>query len=252
MTSAAFTMDGTASYKAAAAAATVDLALASTDGVRSVQWRVVGSSSSLIVTPTIVATGAPNGVTATVDMPAAVDITDAGYAILIECKVNGGVGLDGYADPALIATGLLGVVNKYKRLPFAVGETFERDAATGTAEELNERNGVSGGLKEITPATLGANANNYGPTDFDVADVVRVSASGAVNITGLVAAGAKCPKYLLNVGANTITLKHADGGSSAENQFKLPGAADLSLIADKMMCLVYDVTGTRWRVVSVA
>ncbi len=249
MTSAAFTMDGTATYKAVAAGASVALALSDTTGVSTVQWRIAGYSDSDVTTPTITPSGTPSGVTASITMPTPVG--EEGYSLLIECKVNLGVDVDGEANSALISTGLLTVLNVNGKAPFALGETMEADAETGVVQRLNEGVGVSGSRSVITPSTLSGATHNYNPAGFSTADVVRISSSAGIDLTGLVGTGAKSPKILCNVGANTITLKNLSGSSDANNQFKFAGAVDVSLIAEKSVLIYYDATTTKWRAVSI-
>jgi len=54
----------------------------------------------------------------------------------------------------------------------------------------------------------------------------------------------------VNVGVNTLTLKHQNVASTAANRIIGLGGVDKSLPADSAAVLVYDDVSTRWRVIS--
>lgn len=97
----------------------------------------------------------------------------------------------------------------------------------------------------ITPTALAANTNDWNPTGFSGAREIRVSASVAVDLTGLVADSNGRAIWLTNVGANTITIKH-DLTSTAANRFFCLGAADIALTQYKRVYLIYNTTLSRW------
>jgi hypothetical protein len=118
-------------------------------------------------------------------------------------------------------------------------------------------NGVRVSYVVITPASLAANANNYSPTDaitpsatWASADIVRLSASTPVNITGfgLIADDSKSRKYVCNVGTQTITLKFQDGASSSDGRILSSTGADIALTPNMGVWLYYDDTTSRYRV----
>ncbi len=102
----------------------------------------------------------------------------------------------------------------------------------------------------LTPSALTVNTNDYAPTNVQGAAVMRVAATGAVDLTGIVAAATPHAKLLLNVGAQTITLKPASGSSAAANRFRCAGAADVALTAGRGVWIWYDVVSTVWQVVT--
>ncbi len=102
----------------------------------------------------------------------------------------------------------------------------------------------------ITPSSLTVNTNDYAPTSLQAAAVLRVSATGAVDLTGLVAAATPHAKLLINVGTQTITLKTASGSSAAANRWRCPGAVDFSLTAGTAVWIFYDLASTVWQVIS--
>ena len=82
-----------------------------------------------------------------------------------------------------------------------------------------------------------------------------MSSDGTWDITGI--AGGDAPEasegrvlILMNIGANNIVLNHEDGASAAANQFKLPGATDLTLLPDESVQVWWDVTTDKWRVMN--
>lgn len=112
-----------------------------------------------------------------------------------------------------------------------------------------------GFYKETSPASIGSSQNNYAlsaGTSF-----YRLTSSGAFDITGIAA-----PSFsggttgtggyrltLVNIGANTLTLKHESASSTAANRIIGRGAADFALTAGLAVDLIYDLTTARWRVI---
>lgn len=101
----------------------------------------------------------------------------------------------------------------------------------------------------LTPTALTVNTNDYNPSSWVTAAVVRLAATGAINLTGVKAAANSGVKLLVNIGAFTITLTTADVLSTAANRFRCPGAANFLLTAGKSAWIWYDVTSAVWQVV---
>ena len=98
----------------------------------------------------------------------------------------------------------------------------------------------------VNPSAITGNTNDYSVGDGFFA---RVSATGAFNLTGIVAPGIGTGQRILwfvNLGSNTITLKNNDGASSAGNRFLCPGNVDYSLTQFKTVLLYYSTTDSRW------
>ena len=100
----------------------------------------------------------------------------------------------------------------------------------------------------LSPPALTISVNNYAPTGFAAASIIRITATGAVDITGITAASANTFHLLVNIGTNTITLKHASGSSTAANRFRCPSAGDVSLTGSSAVWIWYDVASTVWQV----
>ncbi len=95
-----------------------------------------------------------------------------------------------------------------------------------------------------TPAQITSTQNNYA---LATAEIVRLSTDAARDMTGIVAASDGTQRLLVNVGANDLTLKHQNAGSSAANRFFCQGAADIILNASLAADIFYDATSAFWR-----
>lgn len=106
----------------------------------------------------------------------------------------------------------------------------------------------------LSPASITVSQNNYAPTGIDTASTLRLTSSGAVNITGLagLASGPTAPTSgrkikLINIGSFAITLVANSGSSTAANRFGFP--ASFILYAGQACELLYDGTSSLWRVI---
>lgn len=99
-------------------------------------------------------------------------------------------------------------------------------------------------------ATLSANTNNLDVGEYGL---IRIQSTGNFDWTGLVPRGGAAANagrviYILNRGTNTITLKHEDAASTAENRFYTHNGNNLSLQAGHVILGMYDGVLNRWRV----
>jgi hypothetical protein len=97
-----------------------------------------------------------------------------------------------------------------------------------------------------SPSQITENQNDYAGA---TADINRLSADAARDITGLSAGTSGQTVVLVNVGSAAITLKHQNTGSSAANRIIVPWAGDYIMDANGAAVLVYDNTTSRWRVI---
>jgi hypothetical protein len=103
----------------------------------------------------------------------------------------------------------------------------------------------------VSPAALSAGQNDWNPGR---ADVLYVTSSAAVTITGLSATGIPDGFVVLLMNANAsggaaITLAHESASSSAANRFRSPFSSNVILYADGgSATLVYHSAINRWRV----
>lgn len=106
----------------------------------------------------------------------------------------------------------------------------------------------------LTPTQLTLSTNDWAPAGLAGALVVRISASGAINLTGIKNPETGTPRllFLTNIGTQTITLKHGSASSVAANRFALPAAADRLLTQNAGALLQYDITDSVWRLLALA
>lgn len=102
----------------------------------------------------------------------------------------------------------------------------------------------------VSPSSLSASQNNYAP---GVCDILRLTSSTAIDITGLAAATADgALRLLINTNASggaNITLKHESASSTAANRFRSVTAADIVLLPDGgSVTLTYSNAISRWRI----
>lgn len=100
----------------------------------------------------------------------------------------------------------------------------------------------------LSPASLGSSQNDYNPAGLAGAQVLRLTAGTAVNLTGLQGGASGRVMVLENIGSNAITLVDESGSSSAANRFAL--ASNVALAADQIAVVKYDSTSSRWRLMS--
>lgn len=102
----------------------------------------------------------------------------------------------------------------------------------------------------VTPGSLSASQNDYAP---GVCDIIRLSSSTAIDITGLVAGTVDgALRLVINTnasGGSNITLKHESASSTAGNRFRSVTAADIVLLPDGgSVTLTYSNAISRWRI----
>jgi hypothetical protein len=103
----------------------------------------------------------------------------------------------------------------------------------------------------VTPAALSAGQNNWAP---GTADIVWVSSSVAVTITGLLASGVPdgFSVTIFNVnasGGSSITLAHESSSSDAANRMLSPFGTNFVIAAGGgSATLVYHAASSRWRI----
>ena len=105
--------------------------------------------------------------------------------------------------------------------------------------------GVSGFSGTVSPSQITSNQNNYNPTGWSSATVMRLSTDASRNITGIYGGSAGRLAVLHNIGSFNFVLKDSDASSDAENRFALD--ADLTVRPDWTAVLQYDSTSQRWR-----
>jgi hypothetical protein len=124
-------------------------------------------------------------------------------------------------------------------LPFLDGNNI----FSGT-EFFSSQFGLSG---VISPAALAADQNDYSPTGFSGAAIVRQDGGAADrNITGLAGGAEGRILAIINIGTtNSLVLKDQSASSSATNRFLF--GADVTVGPNKEIALRYDAVSGRWR-----
>jgi len=134
----------------------------------------------------------------------------------------------------------------------AAGTTTEKVTLGGIRDLAHATRHQTGGADAVanvvnSPTQLSADQNNY---TLPAADIVRLDASAARNVTGFVAGTSGQAVLLINVGSHAITLKHQSASSTDVNRIVVPWAGDLVLAASGgAAVLIYDNTAQRWRAV---
>ncbi len=116
---------------------------------------------------------------------------------------------------------------------------------------INERFNLTG---DITPAALGVGpTQNYNPSGFSTATILRQDMSASGSIGGLVPGASPGSDQRVVVVHNldtvfTLTLNHEDAGSTAANRLSLPSSANLVINPLDSVTLWYDTVAARWKV----
>ena len=183
-------------------------------------------------------TVAADSVTATGDIQGAVvrgttalEFPATGVGVRCTTDTDTGIGQNGANTLSLYA-------GNFNWLNVLVGSVQTANSATFSATGAVINSGI------VTPTTLAANTDNYAPTGYSTATTLLLSASLAVDLTGIVAVSG-LTLWLVNIGANTITIKH-DVTSTAANRFYAPGAVDFALTQFKAVQARYIAAQSRW------
>jgi hypothetical protein len=132
------------------------------------------------------------------------------------------------------------------------GDSRLSNARTPTSHASTHQTGGSDAIAPVivTPSSLSASQNDYAP---GVCDIIRLSSSTAIDLTGLVAGTVDgAMRLVINTNASggaAITLKHESASSTAANRFRSATNADVILLADGgSVTLTYSTAISRWRI----
>lgn len=181
---------------------------------------------------------------------------DTDNTILLYTDADGCIAAGGGGNNAVLpAYGFVGDVGKgifdggNDVMSFAAGSTelARMYFLTSTDSAVQIRTGLEL-FGAITPTQLAANTDNWAPTGYGAATIIRASTDASRNLTGLFAPSGAAPRVicLSNVGAQNLVLVHS-ATSTATNQFLLPNNANLTLLPNMSVWLWYDPTSTKWR-----
>jgi len=97
----------------------------------------------------------------------------------------------------------------------------------------------------ISPSQITSNQNDYNPTGFAGADIVRFSTNALRLITGFVAPTHSRAKQLYNIGSESIVITAQDPSSSAVN--RIDARRDIVVAPNTSIVVWYDSVSSRWR-----
>lgn len=98
------------------------------------------------------------------------------------------------------------------------------------------------------PTTLSQFVANQNDLNLGNGGIIRISSDAARDVTGFVATSAGDARLLSNVGNFTITLKHNNTSSVANNRILCVGGTDVTISAGGSAAIYYDGVDSRWRV----
>jgi hypothetical protein len=111
---------------------------------------------------------------------------------------------------------------------------------------------VSLGYVTISPTAIAAQQNDYAPTGWSGADVVRVALTGNQTITGFSATATATRKVIVNTDAtDSLTLPHESASSTSSNRIATVNGASLVIPPGGSSTIHYDATTNRWRPIEV-
>lgn len=124
------------------------------------------------------------------------------------------------------------------------GIAFSKDTSAGqvTIESL-------GGIVGSTAASVSTKVLAFSQNDYDagVADIVRISPSADITLTGLSGGVNGVVRVLYNVGTHVVTLANGATTSQATNRFSI-SSGNIGLEGGDSASVWYDGTSQRWRV----
>ncbi len=100
---------------------------------------------------------------------------------------------------------------------------------------------------KFSAVSIAASQNDYAGFASTSYKCFRVTASAAINITGILAAAADRVIFIDNTsGSATVTFKHQSGSSGADNRITCTTGADIALAAGEKMAFFYDQAIAEW------
>lgn len=157
------------------------------------------------------------------------------------------------------ATGQVSIINLGNTYTAAGGDVVgvyynpTVTSITGSHYAWRHTAGFQAWASVLTPAQITANQNDYNPNGWNNssaapygATTMRLSSDASRNITSLTGGVSGRVAILMNVGAQNIVLKDDDGATgTAANRFQFN--ADITLLPEQAIMIIYDGTSSRWR-----
>lgn len=111
---------------------------------------------------------------------------------------------------------------------------------------LQDASGVVPLFGPVITTTDTGTQNDYSPTGFATASVLRLNPASALTINGFAAPSFAKELIVVNVSTQAVTLNDENAGSTAGNRFVF-GGVNVALAQHQPLSLVYDTTSSRWR-----
>lgn len=123
------------------------------------------------------------------------------------------------------------------------GDWLVSENSGGSLGKIDVSRFPIGGI--ISPSQITSDQNDYNPTGFSAADIVRISTNALRLITGFVAPSNSKSKQLCNIGTESIVITAQDPSSSAAN--RLEARRDIVIAPNASIIIWYDSVSSRWR-----
>lgn len=163
-----------------------------------------------------------------------VDIGTAGQVLFKRAALTGEVTASADSNATTVVRG-----TDFSSNPWSNDHRFQGQLAIGQRLIFSQ---------SLTPATLSSDQNDYNPTGWSTATVVRLSSTTTVHITGALQGVEDGDfKWLINIGTNPIHLDHFSSSSTTANRFLCPEEVDCVLLTNVATGILYDGTSGRWR-----
>lgn len=177
MTSAAFTIEGTAVPAAVAVAygATVTFAATDLTGAVAILWEITGSSNSSYTNPTITPGGVPTGTTAT-----CTQIADPGTGLGAGFEVK--LTVTDSQSRTYTQKGIFGTTNLVGIIPLVSGETASRSDTHGWVELINQSMISSGKTSVLSFGAKGDGVTDNAAAFQSAIDAVILAGGGSVYV----------------------------------------------------------------------
>ena len=153
-----------------------------------------------------------------------------------------GSALDLYTSGELTGAGTIGNTLKLAQQSATTGQALKWNGSTWAPDA------DFGAPSVISPSQITSDQDNYNPTNFGTASLVRISSDAFRAITSFASQSDGEEKQLLNVGSFPIYIpgQHPDG--TAANRVITP--YDYYIFPGKGCRLIYDNTASRWNILS--
>jgi hypothetical protein len=179
------------------------------------------------------------------------------HSWIVRSRVNGGLGPDGAPHEDYVFERIISI-RSGGGLRKVVGTESTQYSERGWADAQNEQvdgsGGGGGGSEAVITTNLTSSQNNWSPTDFAGARIVRVNPSGgAWSVTGFNATGVTQPrKTIVNVSGQEFFFPFESGSSTAANRILTPNSGTWRVPGGASIELYYDTVSSRWRVQELA